>query len=105
PLGGGRLALTFPRGATQLSRTLGYDNFHLVYQLTIGGTLTMQLTIGNDADGPLVFEEALHTYYSIVDIHEASVTGLEQTNYLDKMDDMHEKGPQGAITITKQQAR
>jgi glucose-6-phosphate 1-epimerase len=100
-LAGGDLHMTFTLGPTELSRSLGYDNFHLVYQLTIGGTLTMQLTIGNDADGPLVFEEALHTYYSIVDIHEASVTGLEQTNYLDKMDDMHEKVQQGAISITE----
>jgi glucose-6-phosphate 1-epimerase len=94
------LHLTFTLGPTELSRSLGYGNFHLVYQLTIGRTLTMRLTVANDGDAPLVFEEALHTYYSIADIHEASVTGLEGTTYLDKMEDMRETVQQGAIAIT-----
>jgi len=98
-LAGDDLHLTFTLESTELSRSLGYDHFHLVLQLTIGRTLTMQLTVGNDADAPLVFEEALHSYYSIVDIHEVSVTGLEGTNYLDKMDSMREKVQPGAISI------
>jgi glucose-6-phosphate 1-epimerase len=100
-LAGDDLHLTFTLGPTELSRSLGYDHFHLVYQLAIGRTLTMQLTVGNDADAPLIFEEALHTYYSVVDIHEVSVTGLEGTSYLDKMDDMREKVQHGAVTITE----
>jgi glucose-6-phosphate 1-epimerase len=94
------LHLTFTLGPTELSRSLGYDHFHLVYQLTVGRTLTMRLTVANDADTPLVFEEALHTYYSIADIHQASVTGLEGTTYLDKMEDMRETVQHGAIAIT-----
>jgi glucose-6-phosphate 1-epimerase len=97
---GDDLHLTFALGPTDLSRSLGYDHFHLVYQLIIGRTLTMQLTVGNDADAPLVFEEALHAYYSIADIHEASVTGLDSTTYLDKMQDMRETVQHGAISIT-----
>jgi glucose-6-phosphate 1-epimerase len=100
-LAGEDLHLTFTLGPTELSRSLGYDHFHLVYQLTIGRTLTMQLTVGNDANAPLVFEEALHTYYSIVDIHEVRVAGLDGTRYLDKMDDLREKMQHGAITITE----
>jgi glucose-6-phosphate 1-epimerase len=94
------LHLTFTLGPTELSRSLGYGHFHLVYQLTIGRTLTMRLTVANDADTPLVFEEALHTYYSIADIHEASVTGLEGTTYLDKMEDMRDMMQHGAVAIT-----
>jgi glucose-6-phosphate 1-epimerase len=94
------LHLTFTLGPTELSRSLGYGHFHLVYQLTIGRTLTMRLTVANDADTPLVFEEALHTYYSIADIHQASVTGLEGTTYLDKMEDMRDMMQHGAVAIT-----
>jgi glucose-6-phosphate 1-epimerase len=99
-LAGDDLHLTFTLGSTELSRSLGCDHFRLVYRLTIGRTLTMQLMVANDADIPLVFEEALHTYYSIAGIHEVSVTGLEGTNYLDKMEGTQEKMQHGAIAIT-----
>jgi glucose-6-phosphate 1-epimerase len=83
-----------------LSRSLGYDQFRLVYQLSIGRALTVKLTVANDADTPLVFEEAMHTYYSIADICEARVTGLEGTSYLDKMEKMRERVQDGVIAIT-----
>lgn len=90
-LSGDDLHLTFTLAPTEISRNLGFDNFRLVYQLTIGHTLTMQLTVGNDSAAPLLFEEALHSYFSVVDIHEVTVTGLEPTPFRDKTDDMREK--------------
>lgn len=83
-----------------MSRELGFDHFRLAYQLTIGQTLTMQLTVANDSDAPLVFEEALHTYYAVADVHEATVTGLEGTTYLDKVDNFKAKTQRGPVTIT-----
>lgn len=90
-LAGEDLHLTFTLAPTEMSRELGYDNFHLVYQLTIGRTLTIKLTVANDAASALLFEEAMHTYYSVVDVHEVSVTGLESTPFIDKTDNMREK--------------
>jgi glucose-6-phosphate 1-epimerase len=90
-LAGEDLHLTFTLAPTAMSRELGYDDFRLAYQLVIGRTLTMQLTVGNDATAPLLFEEALHTYYSVVDVHEVTVTGLEPTPFIDKTDHMREK--------------
>jgi glucose-6-phosphate 1-epimerase len=99
-LAGDDLHMTFTLGPTEISRNLGYDNFRLAYQLTIGRTLTMQLAVANDAATPLVFEEALHTYYAVSDIHEVNVSGLDGVTYLDKNDNLQEKQQQGAITIT-----
>lgn len=99
-LAGDDLHLTFTLGPTEMSRSLGYDNFRLAYQLTIGRTLTMQLTVANDATTPLLFEEALHTYYAVADIHEITVNGLEGVTYLDKNDNLRATQQQGAITIT-----
>jgi glucose-6-phosphate 1-epimerase len=99
-LAGDDLHLTFTLGPTELSRSLGYDHFKLVYQLTIGRSLTMQLTVANDEGTPLSFEEALHTYYSVVDIHEVAVTGLDGTTYIDKTDGFKEKVQHGDVTIT-----
>ena len=104
-MAGDDLHLTFTLAPTEMSRTFGFDNFRLAYQLTIGRTLTMQLTVANDASTPLVFEEALHTYYAVTDIHEITVTGLEGVTYLDKVDNFKPKVQQGAITITEQTDR
>jgi len=90
-LAGDDLHLTFTLAPTEMSRGLGYDNFRVAYQLIIGRALTMQLTVANHAAAPLVFEEAMHTYYSVVDVHEVTVTGLEPTPFIDKTDNMREK--------------
>ena len=99
-LAGEDLHLTFTLGANDISRGLGFDRFHLAYQLSIGRTLTLQLTVANDADTPLVFEEALHTYYAVADVHEATVTGLDGVTYLDKTDNFQPKVQHGPVTIT-----
>jgi glucose-6-phosphate 1-epimerase len=100
-LAGDDLHLTFTLGPTEMSRSLGSDNFRLAYQLIIGRSLSMQLTVANDAAEALVFEEALHTYYSVADIHEVSVDGLEGVTYLDKNDNFQAKQQHGAITISE----
>lgn len=100
-LAGEDLHMTFTLGPTEISRSLGYDNFRLAYQLAIGRTLTMQLTVVNDATVPLVFEEALHTYYAVADIHEVTLNGLDGVTYLDKNDNLQAKAQHGAIIITE----
>jgi glucose-6-phosphate 1-epimerase len=98
-LSGGDLHLIFTLGPTQMSRDLGFDRFRLAYQLRIGHTLTMQLTVANDADVPLVFEEALHSYYAVADVHETTVSGLEGVTYLDKTDEFKPKVQHGPVVL------
>jgi glucose-6-phosphate 1-epimerase len=45
-----------------------------------------------------VFEEALHTYFSVEDVRDIDIRGLEGTDYLDKVDGMVKK-TQGAAPI------
>ena len=98
-LSGGDLHLTLTLGPTQMSRDLGFDHFRLAYQITVGRSLSMQLTVANDAETPLVFEEALHTYFAVADVHEVSLTGLESTPFIDKTDAMREK-PAAHVQLT-----
>jgi glucose-6-phosphate 1-epimerase len=98
-LAGDDLHLTFTLGPSEVSRQLGFDHFKLAFQLIIGPSLTMQLTVANDAPEPLVFEEALHTYYEVVDVHEVTLTGLESTSFVDKTDNMAVK-PAAHIPLT-----
>lgn len=99
-LAGDDLHLTFTLGPTTMSREFGFDKFRLAFQVTIGRTLTMRLTVANDADAPLVFEEALHTYYSVGDAHETTITGLDGVTYLDKTDDFKPKVQHGPVTFS-----
>jgi len=98
-LSGDDLHLTFTLGPTEISRALGFDHFRLVYELTIGRALTMRLTVANDAATSLVFEEALHTYYAVGDVHEVTVDGLEGVTYLDKNDELKPKQQKGAVVV------
>jgi len=90
-LSGDDLHLTFTLAPTELSRQMGFDRFRLAFELVIGRGLTMRLAVANDAETPLVFEEALHTYFSVADVRQVSITGLEPTGYIDKTDNFRAK--------------
>ncbi len=49
----------------EVTRGFGYDAFHLRFRVTVGRTLEMKLEVRNNAAEPLVFQEALHTYFAI----------------------------------------
>jgi glucose-6-phosphate 1-epimerase len=103
-LAGDEVHLTFTLAPNEASRALGYDHFRLAYRVIVGRTLTLELTVANDsgADGaPLIFEEALHTYFAVVDVREATVSGLAGTAFLDKVDGMKQKvQPEGPLGFT-----
>lgn len=84
-------ALVFTLGATAISRSMGFDHFLLTLEFHIGTQLEVSLTVANQADQPLRFEEALHTYYEVADIHEVTVSGLEPTPFIDKTDNFQLK--------------
>ncbi len=72
------------------------------YCLTIGKTLSMDLTTYNHSDETITIGEALHTYFQIKDVSETSVSGLEGSDYLDKVDDFKRKTQNGPITINSE---
>jgi glucose-6-phosphate 1-epimerase len=103
---GDQMRLTFTLGPTDLSRSLGFDNFRAAYDVTIGATLTLRLTVANLALEPLHFEEALHAYFHVGDVRETSLTGLETATYLDKTDNMREKNaPDAPLRFTAETDR
>ena len=90
-LAGDDLHLTLTLDPSEVSRALGYDQFQLVYQLTLGAELRLRLTVRNQGTAPLWFEEALHTYLAVGDAREILIHGLGETRYLDKTDDFKVK--------------
>jgi glucose-6-phosphate 1-epimerase len=87
----GRVEVTFALEPNDATRGLGFGSFRSRFRATIGSTLEMELETQNDAAEPLTYEEALHSYFAIGDIHKASVSGLDGTTYIDKTDGFKRK--------------
>jgi D-hexose-6-phosphate mutarotase len=75
-------------------------DFTLRHRVTFGSELKMALELTNTGSTPLTAEEAQHTYFSLADVRQVRVTGLEGKNYIDKSDGFKVKAQDGAITIT-----
>lgn len=65
------------------------------YAVTVGEMLVAELIVKNSSTSEFVFENCLHTYFTIGDIHQTSVTGLKGVEYLDAMDNFARKTEQG----------
>jgi glucose-6-phosphate 1-epimerase len=87
----GKVELTLALAPNDAARDFGYAGLHLRFRVTFGSELEMALETRNDAEEPLTYEEALHTYLAIADIHQASVSGLEGTTIIDKTDGFQRK--------------
>lgn len=72
--------------------------FEATCTVALGASLELSLTVRNTGTTPVTFQEALHTYYSVKDVRQATVTGLEHTDYLDKTDKLARKN-QGAMPV------
>jgi glucose-6-phosphate 1-epimerase len=112
-MSGDDLHLAFTLAPNDLSRSLGFDHVRLGYRVTVGRKLILEMGVQNDsgnggahgsgpaaatakadqANGgaPLVFEQALHTYYEVADARQVSIDGLAGDTYIDKVDDMKRK--------------
>jgi glucose-6-phosphate 1-epimerase len=87
----GTVTLALELAADKALTPLWPHVFRIVHRITIGATLTMALEVTNPGAEAFTFEEALHTYFAVRDVREVRVTGLERTDYLDKMSGLGRK--------------
>lgn len=79
--------------------------FSLRMGFTIGRSLGLDLEV-RGAGAPFTFEEAFHTYFLVGDVRRVTVAGLENTEYLDKVDAFRKKlQPPEPIRITAETDR
>jgi len=71
----------------------------LEYRITIGRTLTLELTTYNHSEQTITIGQALHTYFRVDDVTKTSVYGLEGKDYLDKTDGFKHKTQVGPLRI------
>ncbi|KAL0020803.1 hypothetical protein WJX79_006148 [Trebouxia sp. C0005] len=80
-------------GDNEYTRSMWPHAFKAVYAVTLHGELLRtDLRIINTGDKPFEFTAALHTYIEVLDINKATVKGLKDLEYLDKVKDP--KNPQ-----------
>ncbi len=77
--------------ATDETRALWPHDFVLRHHVSVGRHLEMMLEVENISAESFTFEEALHTYLAVGDVHEVAITGLENAAYLDKTEQLKAK--------------
>lgn len=65
--------------------------FHLSLEFRLGKSLQISWRVKNTGEETFTFEQALHPYFPVTDVHRCSVTGLEGSTYIDKTDHLIKK--------------
>ena len=80
--------------------------FALRHRVTVGPTLEMVLETQNCSPQPFRFEAAQHTYLSVSDVRNVTITGLGGNIYVDKADAMkHKQQNQEGLRLTSETDR
>lgn len=82
-------------------RQLSYP-YTVMLTIEIGETLSMKLSTTNRARQPFFMGEAFHTYFNIGDIEKTTITGLEDTEYADKLLDYWRDTQVGPIEFNQE---
>lgn len=77
--------------------------FKLSLVVSIGKLLGITLTTSNMDNRDFVISQALHTYFSISEINDIVIDGLEACTYLDKTDKMASKFNEQSFVIHKEE--
>ena len=79
----GSVTLVCVTSSDDSTRALWPHDFLLAYRIRVANTLRLELSVMNRGTAPLRFEEALHTYFRVGDIHQARILGLDGVSFLD----------------------
>jgi glucose-6-phosphate 1-epimerase len=97
--GDGSVMVICSTGGDDSTRRWWPHEFRLVYRVTIGNILHLELTVTNLGPGLFVFEEALHTYFRVGGAESVRVRGLDGATYLDNTDGNREKLQSGDVAF------
>lgn len=95
----GEVVATLVLRSTERTRTHWPHDFTLRYILKVGASLDLTLALQNTEAAPLRFEQALHTYFAVGNIENIRVFGLENTDYLSKVEGLARRN-QGPYPVT-----
>jgi glucose-6-phosphate 1-epimerase len=88
-----------------VTRKYVFDDFHLLFCVTFGEQLRLELTVTNRGSLAFKYEEALHAYFRVGNLEAAHLRGLNGVTYIDKTDGHREKPQHGDVRITAETDR
>lgn len=97
---GGDLTVTMSTESDAGTKRWWPADFRVLYRVTFGSDLHLELTVTNTGAAQFSFEEALHTYHRVGDVQKARISGLDGGTYLDNTDGNREKKQLGDVAIT-----
>jgi glucose-6-phosphate 1-epimerase len=85
-------------------QSLGYwqQAFTLDLVITVGNTLTLELNTRNTGTQVFSITQVFHTYLQVGNINQVQILGLEDTNYIDSIDEGVQKCQIGAVTVSEE---
>jgi glucose-6-phosphate 1-epimerase len=104
---------SLPNGATRLVLSLKQPNstpcwVHpttVEYRVDVGAALEIELVSANRGPSMVTIGQALHTYFSVGNIRQICIRGLEDCIYVDKIDGDARKKQMGAIVVSAETDR
>ncbi|MEO1522949.1 MAG: D-hexose-6-phosphate mutarotase [Cyanobacteria bacterium J06633_2] len=87
---------------TEETREIWPQSFDFAIEILVSDKLTMALVTRNNSDQAFSITQALHTYFTVGDITQVTVSGLDTKRYIDKVDAGTEKTQQGAVAIAQE---
>jgi glucose-6-phosphate 1-epimerase len=63
--------------------------YRIEFTVALSDSLTTSLRVLNEGETAVSFTSAFHTYFSVEDVHECSVEGLEGCEYIDTLHESH----------------
>ncbi|MGB2692009.1 MAG: D-hexose-6-phosphate mutarotase [Thermodesulfobacteriota bacterium] len=79
--------------------------FDLEFTVSIGKELKSRLTMTNSDNQDFTITSAFHSYYNVGNANDVTIYGLEDANYIDKVDKFAKKIQEGPIRITSETDR
>ena len=95
----GRVYLVFELENKAGLQSMWPGDCRVTLHIKLGRSLEMELVSENNGHEAVSISEALHTYFAVQDVRQVQVHGLDNTDYLDKVDGYARKHQTGAVTI------
>ena len=73
------------RDVDVVDRTAWPSPFAARLTITVGGSLTVAMSVTNTGEQSMTYQEALHTYLAVGDVRQVTVTGLEDQPFTDRL--------------------
>lgn len=97
---GGETGITLGLTDSETTRKLWDYSFDLELNISIGSALHLGLTMKNKGNTAFSITSAFHSYFKISAIKDITVRGLENTDFIDKVDGFKVKTQHGPLRIS-----